>query len=253
MNKIFLSVEMVENIIDTKKGNIDSNMILSLMNNNKYKLTIAVRLLNGIQNNNDLSEMILQPKDLEARNYKLYSALTFSNEDNLLRNKGLFDDEIEANGKIYPIEVGYIGVKLPIKDNTNSKLVDIISVFKKEHREIINDIKSLIKFINSNELNFNKINTKLKNLFNIFTSHTEKENLFLYPKKFQDSKLAKINEFTTDEIRMAYKNFSKYYTKWHNKINLNNFNQFKAESNTITSEMLLRIKTEEKEIFNFCI
>ncbi len=252
MDKVFLSVGMVENIVDTRKGTVNSDMILNLPNDKKYKLTVAIRLLKDTSQNNDLSEMILLPEDLKKRNYKLYSALTFSEKDNILRDKGLFEDEVEADGRNYKIEVGYIGVKLPVKENNDSKLVDLISVFKKEHLEIENHIKQLRNSVNNNKISYHEIDMQLEQLFKIFTAHTEKEDLFLYPKKFKDQKLAKIHEFTTDEIRMAYKNFSKYYNKWFKKINPDNFKQFQNESNTIVSDMLVRIKIEETEIFSFC-
>ena len=252
MEKVFLSASMVENIVDSQKGSVNSDLILKLKNNTEYKLTVAIRLLKETGNNNDLSDMILLPKDLEARNYKLYSALTFSDDENILRNKGLFEDEIEADGKKYKIEVGYIGIKLPLKDESNLKLVDIVSVFKQEHQIIEEKIKELNNIVNLSPEKFDNINEKLKNLFDIFTKHTEKENLFLYPKKFKDPKLAKIHEFTTEDIKSAYQRFSDYYNKWSNKINENNFEQFKIDTNRITSDMLKRITVEEEEIFNFC-
>jgi len=253
MNKIYMKADIVEDIIDTKKGILDSNMILRLVNGKKYKLVVAVKLLDKYKASDNLSKLIFSIDELEMRNYELYSALSFTEGRPLLRKNDLFDDEIEADGQIYKVDIGYTGTLLSKEDYLNkdyntTKAIDFIGLLKQEHIEIKKQVYSLGKEMNHYELNFKAINSKLNLLFDYVTDHTEREALFLYPNKFNSINLQKINKENKENMKKIYDDFLSYYNMWENKVCEENFDTFKTETKKVLKLLVSRIVIEENEI-----
>ena len=97
MRKVYIRESLVEEAVAIKKAEFTSDMHLNMINGVSYKLTIAIKFLNEVANNEtdgdvvDLSGLIISKDELIARNYDL------------------FDDEIVADDRLYKVEIGYIG------------------------------------------------------------------------------------------------------------------------------------------------
>ncbi len=98
MNKIFIKEELFQEVINSKKGSVNSEMELTLVSGTKYKLLLAIKFIEEIatngKQNNDLSGKYISKEELIANNYEL------------------LDNEVVANDQLYRVSVGYIGVPI---------------------------------------------------------------------------------------------------------------------------------------------
>ena len=96
MKKIYISEDLFNEVLETQKGDVDKNMILTLINGKKYQLVLGIKFLEAIADNEDsssdnLTGKIISKDELIAKNYELY------------------DDEVLTNDRLYKVKVGYIG------------------------------------------------------------------------------------------------------------------------------------------------
>ena len=248
MNKIYMKASMVEDIVDSNKGTIDSNSILTLEDGKRYQLNIAIKFLDKIRDENNFHKLIFSLNDLEIRNYTLYSSLGYVHGEGMLRNNYLFDSEVDANGQTYKVIVGYLGVLLDGENDFSSNPIDLIPVFKEEHNTIKTYLNNLKENIYKENIDLIKIQSSLNTLFDFVTNHLDKEDLFLYPDSFTIEKLQEINERESKKMKKIHSDFLNYYEKWEDKINMDNFDEFKSETELITKVLVERIEFEENEI-----
>jgi len=97
MEKIYLRESLVEEVVNSKKGEFTSDMCLSLVNGKKYHLVDAMKFLSEVANN----DLETNTKDLTGR--------IISKDELVAKDYDLFDDEIVADDRLYKVEIGYIG------------------------------------------------------------------------------------------------------------------------------------------------
>ena len=96
MKKIYFNEKIFNEVIESKKGSVDSNMVLTLINGKKYQLIIAIKFLKVIANNEDTNDESLKGRII-------------SKDEIISKNYELFDEEVIAGDTLYQVEIGYIG------------------------------------------------------------------------------------------------------------------------------------------------
>ena len=96
MKKIYINEALYNEIIETKKGSVDNDMIMTLINGKKYKLVLGIKFLEEIADN-------------ENSNSKSLTGKIISKDDLIANNYELYDDEVLAGDRLYKVQIGYIG------------------------------------------------------------------------------------------------------------------------------------------------
>ena len=96
MKKVYLRDALYQEVLDTDKGTIDNDMVLTLINGKKYQLILAIKFLKELAENEDSDSVSLVGKII-------------SKDELISKNYELFDDEVLADDRLYKVEIGYIG------------------------------------------------------------------------------------------------------------------------------------------------
>ena len=96
MKKVYLKDALYQELLDTGKGTIDNEMLLTLVNGKKYQLILAIKFLKEVAENEDSDSVSLVGKII-------------SKDELISKNYELFDDEVLADDRLYKVEIGYIG------------------------------------------------------------------------------------------------------------------------------------------------
>lgn len=96
MKKVYLRESLYQEVLNTKKGTIDNEMILDLINGKKYQLILAIKFLEEVADNEDSDSISLV-------------GTIISKDELILNNYELFDYEVLADDRLYKVEIGYIG------------------------------------------------------------------------------------------------------------------------------------------------
>jgi hypothetical protein len=97
MKKVYLKESLYQEVLSTKKGTLDSNMVLELINGKKYQLIIAIKFIKEIADNEDVEDTTTLVGKIISKDVMIE------------KNYELFDDEIIAEDKLYKVEIGYLG------------------------------------------------------------------------------------------------------------------------------------------------
>ncbi len=96
MKKVYLRDALYQEVLDTDKGTIDNDMVLTLINGKRYQLILAIKFLKELAENEDSDSVSLVGKII-------------SKDELISKNYELFDDEVLADDRLYKVEIGYIG------------------------------------------------------------------------------------------------------------------------------------------------
>ena len=235
IKKIFIKNKLLEKLEETDKGNLDSDLKLSLENGLIYQLTPAIKFIEKLEG--DSTEKLIGK-------FFTYNELSLNNYD-VYMDTAIIDDST-----VYSFEEGFSGVLIENSDEENLKLIE------KQIRESIEEHKELRKIMLSLGNSFTRdvcdcynIDVLLEHFIKKLGVHLKKENNFLY-NDFKDNiklkSLAKIYIHSMDLINTI---INEYYNKWSSNISANTKDIFFEETKDIIKILNDRIRQEENNLF----
>ena len=132
--------------------------------------------------------------------------------------------------------------------------MEILRNLKRQHQDLLALSRELSSLVESGNLrdkggeikkSISVLNGKLK-------IHLSMEDEFMYPELFEhkDEKIRKLSKVYSKEMGGIFASFSAYIEKWSDDGTfVEEYEEFRKETETILSELSLRIEKEEKTLF----
>ncbi|MFY9222637.1 MAG: hemerythrin domain-containing protein [Blastocatellia bacterium] len=128
----------------------------------------------------------------------------------------------------------------------------VIETLKHQHRIVIDMTTKILNSVNKESQNIDDISISLRILAGKVREHVGLEDREIYPR------LMISGDSTISSLAIKYKNdiggllpkFNFYMENWLNKTKIqNNLTDFTKDTNEILNALLLRIETEDKELY----
>lgn len=241
LDKIFIKNKLLEELEETQKGYLDSNLKLKLKNGKAYKLSPAVKFTENLtgDSSNKLAGSFFTYEELKKYNYDIYMNTAIINEST-----------------VYLFEEGFSGILIEEDIGIEQSKNDDIIITKKQINKSIEEHKELEKIMVSIK---NSLSNKTCDCYNIeilleffmkkLKEHIKREHYFLINHFKENIKLRAIIDMYIDSMELTNLIITEYYQKW-NKINSDiSSDDFINETKDVCKILNNRIKQEENSLF----